>query len=49
MLFPFDSRNTKKLKPGFYKQRTHFSQIVSKKAKIPILILMKIQKITILF
>ena len=50
MFYPLDSRNTKKQKTktkllGFYKQRSYFSQIVSKKAKITISFFMKNSKI----
>ena len=47
MFFSLDNRNTKQLKtkmPSFYKQQTHFSQIVSKTAKITILSFMKNSK-----
>ena len=50
MFSPWDSRNTKKLKKQkqnagfFYKQQSHFSQIVSKKAKITILFFLKNSK-----
>ena len=47
MFYPLDTRNTKKPKtkmPMFYKQKSYFSQIVSKNAKIAILFFMKNSK-----
>ena len=50
MIYPLDSRNTKKLKNkkpqllGFFCKHSYFSQIVSKKAKIIISFFMKNSK-----
>ena len=47
MFYPLDSRSTKNKKQKlncFYKQRSYFSQIVSKKAKITIKFFMKNSK-----